>query len=235
MKQGESLIARNLAWFIKRHATNPHALAEAIAASTIWRDVRPVTQATLFRILSGQSKDPRTSTLQPLADYFGVSVSALREYDFQSSGLDNYGNSVPLSTAAPAGGSYPLLAWEQTGNGEEVATPQRARAHFPVDLGPHGFCLRVKGASMIAEPGVWPSFPEGIILYVNPDLSASTGHFVIVQRPGQRDALFRRLAEGDGGNRYLEALNPAWPERYVPLTPADRLRGVVVHADMMLV
>lgn len=35
-------------------------------------------QPTIHRILTGESTEPRLSTLKPLADYFGVSVSELR-------------------------------------------------------------------------------------------------------------------------------------------------------------
>ncbi len=37
-----------------------------------------VPQSTINRILSGVSRDPKTGTLQPLADYFGVTVAQLR-------------------------------------------------------------------------------------------------------------------------------------------------------------
>lgn len=37
-----------------------------------------MNQPTLLRIFSGQSRDPKTKTIIPLADYFGVSVPELR-------------------------------------------------------------------------------------------------------------------------------------------------------------
>lgn len=37
-----------------------------------------VHQPTIHRILTGESRDPRTATLQPLADYFRVSIAQLR-------------------------------------------------------------------------------------------------------------------------------------------------------------
>jgi len=53
---------------IEERDTNPTALAAATG----------VPQPTIHRILSGESKDPRTATLQPLADFFDVSVEFLR-------------------------------------------------------------------------------------------------------------------------------------------------------------
>ncbi len=40
-----------------------------------------VPQPTIFRILSGESKDPRHSTVKPLADFFGITVAQLRGDD----------------------------------------------------------------------------------------------------------------------------------------------------------
>lgn len=64
-------VARNLEWLIAKAKTSPYALEKATG----------VKQPTIHRILTGESSDPRTSTLQPLADYFAVSVSDLRDRD----------------------------------------------------------------------------------------------------------------------------------------------------------
>jgi len=41
-------------------------------------DATKVPQPTIFRILQGESRDPRNSTLKPIADYFGITVAQLR-------------------------------------------------------------------------------------------------------------------------------------------------------------
>lgn len=43
-----------------------------------------VPQPTIFRILTGESNDPRTKTLQPLAMHFGITVADLRDRDLSS-------------------------------------------------------------------------------------------------------------------------------------------------------
>jgi transcriptional regulator with XRE-family HTH domain len=40
--------------------------------------VTGVPQPTIHRILTGESSDPRTGSLRPIATYFGVSVAQLR-------------------------------------------------------------------------------------------------------------------------------------------------------------
>jgi phage repressor protein C with HTH and peptisase S24 domain len=44
-------------------------------------DITKVPQPTIFRILKGESKDPRSGTLRPLADYFAVTIAQLRGDD----------------------------------------------------------------------------------------------------------------------------------------------------------
>lgn len=58
----------------RQHGINPTVLAKATG----------VQQPTIHRILKGESDDPRTATLQPLADYFGVTVEFLRTADAEA-------------------------------------------------------------------------------------------------------------------------------------------------------
>jgi transcriptional regulator with XRE-family HTH domain len=71
MSNPASPIQKNLEWLIAKKRTNPYELQRATG----------VPQPTIHRILSGESNDPRTKTLQPLADYFGVTVADLRGSD----------------------------------------------------------------------------------------------------------------------------------------------------------
>lgn len=61
-------LQRNLLYLIQKRGINPTILAKEAG----------VQQPTLHRILSGESEDPRTATLQPLADYFNCTVEYLR-------------------------------------------------------------------------------------------------------------------------------------------------------------
>jgi phage repressor protein C with HTH and peptisase S24 domain len=74
MNSPELLVKKNLEWLIGQGKTNPYELQRATG----------VPQPTIHRILTGESTDPRTKTLQPLADYFRVSVADLRDRDLTS-------------------------------------------------------------------------------------------------------------------------------------------------------
>jgi SOS-response transcriptional repressor LexA len=84
---------------------------------------------------------------------------------------------------------------------------------------------------MTAPPGSYPSFPDGIKLFVSPDAEALPGKFVIITR-GEK-ATFKKLSLVDG-DLYLEALNPDWPDRYIRVQNGDRFCGVVRFAGFTL-
>jgi len=92
---------------------------------------------------------------------------------------------------------YPLISWVQAGRWTELCdnfepgNAEEWRACHK-NLGKCGFVLRVKGKSMTASEGEY-TFPEGFLLYVNPDAEASHGKFVIVRRKGGTEATFKRL------------------------------------------
>jgi DNA-binding Xre family transcriptional regulator len=74
MSNPATIVAKNLEWLISQRKTNPYELQRATG----------VPQPTIHRILTGESSDPRTKTLQPLADYFQVPLADLRERDLSS-------------------------------------------------------------------------------------------------------------------------------------------------------
>jgi SOS-response transcriptional repressor LexA len=55
--------------------------------------------------------------------------------------------------------------------------------------------------------------------------------FVVIRRNGENTATFKRLVELDGV-RFLEAINPEWPERYIRLQEGDVFCGVVKTATL---
>jgi phage repressor protein C with HTH and peptisase S24 domain len=76
MSNPVSIVQKNLEWLMAQRKTNPYELQR----------ITGVPQPTIHRILTGESNDPRTKTLQPLADYFGVPLADLRERDLSEPG-----------------------------------------------------------------------------------------------------------------------------------------------------
>jgi len=132
---------------------------------------------------------------------------------------------------------WPEISWVQAGMWTEIAenfVPTEDTKKYPchIDLGDDGFILRVDGPSMTAPPGVFPTFPQGFLLYVRPHEDVMPGKHVIVRRNGNT-ATFKKLVSVDG-ELYLEALNPDWPNQYMRLQADDVFCGVVMHAGFDL-
>lgn len=91
--------------------------------------------------------------------------------------------------------------------------------------GDYVYGLRVSGDSMTSPSGQFPTFPEGTILHVNPEIQAECGNLVIARRKGHSEATFKQL-KFDGDTPYLKALNPNFP----PIFEKFEVIGKVVSA-----
>lgn len=83
MTEEKPLVARNIGWLIKQAELDPTKLSKRIYEKLNAK----VPQATIHRIVEGQHKSPRNSTLQPIADYFGVGLYEILQHDFSLKGF----------------------------------------------------------------------------------------------------------------------------------------------------
>ena len=75
-----------------------------------------------------------------------------------------------------------------------------------------------------------PDFKPGDRIYVNPDIQTfdlQTDDLVIIACSGETEATFKKLII-EGGDKYLQPLNPDWPDQIIKLTEDCRLVGKVV-------
>ena len=131
-----------------------------------------------------------------------------------------------VETVPGTKGLYPLISWVQAGEWSEIAGSFDSNdaedwLPCPVRCGKGTFVLRVKGQSM--EPRVH----DGAYIFVDPDVAADNGKFVVVQLEDTQEATFKQLIV-EGGRMYLKALNPDWPTRIMEVTENAFICGVVV-------
>ena len=122
----------------------------------------------------------------------------------------------------PPGTGHPVISWVQAGTWtEERELPASAeRLNCPLPCGPDTFVLRIAGESMA------PSFPDGDYIFVDPDLTADHGSFVVVRRPADGAATFKQLVV-ENDRRYLKAANPNWPQPIIEADADAAVCGVV--------
>lgn len=204
------------------------------------RTSKGLTQAQLARA-AGLSSQSSIGNIENDTRGFGASILKIAEIlevspDYLQTGIDKQHLTSSNITPGPnlkGKGKYPVISWVQAGQWtgcEQIegwqADEWRISHH---DLGPHGYFLRVRGPSMTTPSGPY-SFPEGMILAINPQMEPTPGKFVIARRERDNEATFKRLVLLEG-ERYLEALNPDWPNRYIKMEPGDAIVGVVVDAS----
>lgn len=204
------------------------------------RTNKGLTQAQLARA-AGLSSQSSIGNIENDTRGYGASILKIAEIlevspDYLQTGIDKQHLTSSNITPGPnlkGKGKYPVISWVQAGQWtgcepiEEWQADEWRTSHH--DLGPHGYFLRVRGPSMTAPAGPY-SFPEGMILAINPQKEATPGQFVIARRDRDNEATFKRLVVLEG-ERYLEALNPDWPNRYMKMEPGDAIVGVVVDAS----
>lgn len=135
---------------------------------------------------------------------------------------------VNVSPAPRVRGQVPLISWVRAGEWTRVEDPYAVGdaeqwVSCPVSHGPRTFVLRVRGSSME------PDFPDGQWIFVDPDCMPRNGSLVVVRLDGSMEATFKRLVI-EGYQQYLEALNPHWPQRIVPINQDAQILGVVIFA-----
>lgn len=216
----EIFVKNNLALLIARADTNPNALELATG----------VPQPTIHRILSGESKDPRTSTIQPLADYFGVDASDLRHRNFAIEGIQRSMQNVmhaPIGTR-----KIPLVSYVQAGEWTETVDsyhPGDAASWIFTDqeLSVSAFALEIKGDSML------PEFKPGDRVIIDPAVRPNPGDFVVAKN-GDHEATFKKYRPrgvNEHGDQVIELvpLNPDFPSIRSDTSPLTIIGTMMEH------
>jgi SOS-response transcriptional repressor LexA len=108
----------------------------------------------------------------------------------------------------------PLISWVSAGSFVEAIDnhqPGQADEWIDVSIKPkrNSFALRVVGDSMTSAEGI--SFPEGMIIIVEPEMAAESNDFVIAKRD-DGEVTFKQLVK-DSGEWFLKPLNSRYPMR----------------------
>ena len=123
---------------------------------------------------------------------------------------------------------YPVSDWRESCEVRDGESTVYDTARFELtDYHAQGaaFWLTVVGDAMTAPSGV--SIAEGMMILVDPAIVPEPGKLVIAQWADSTEATFRKLIE-EGGQRYLDPLNPTYPKALY--TDECRILGVVVQA-----
>ncbi|WP_427167907.1 LexA family protein [Citrobacter koseri] len=172
----------------------------------------------------GDSK-PRKGVLLNLAAALGTSVEWLATGNGQGPDIRHIKRTVtvrevPLLTQAQAfGGEYELEDFlDGTSASDFIPGPPNASEYT--------FALRVQGDSMQSAGS--PSFPDGSIIFVDPQIAPENGDFGIFTIESSQDTTFKQFII-DQGIGYLRPLNPNYP--MIPVSVEPEAIGKVIASQ----
>lgn len=189
-----------------------------------------VTQPTIHRIITGESKAPKRENIERIARALKVSSKWLWDGGAkpENSGFDA---NIELALQPTRVFTYPEISWVQAGSAMEAIELSNVSTcpHHTSDVwaGERGFWLRVVGASMTSPTG--NSFPEGFLILVAPDIEPHHGQYVVAKMVDSNEATFKQLVR-DAGELFLRPLNPAYPTK--PIDESWAIVGTVVDGKL---
>lgn len=125
----------------------------------------------------------------------------------------------------------PLISWVKAGCWSEVAdiyadSDAEALLPCPVSHSYRAFALKIRTESMF-NPHERHSFRDGDVIFVDPMVEPVHRSLVVIKLEGAQEATFRQLII-EGSQKYLKALNPAWPEPIILANENTTLCGVAI-------
>lgn len=169
-------------------------------------------QPTVHRIATGICEHPHLSSLQPLADFFSVSIGQIKGHEL-----------IPWLDRAC---KVPLISWVETLNwpmNKELLL-ENEQILTDANVGQTGFAVRIKDASMD------PVFPKNTLLIADSARQAKDRSYVIAKLANHPEAIFRQLLI-DAGQRYLKPLSPDLDcYKMTLLNNNDKILSVVLQA-----
>ncbi len=182
-------------------------------------------QPTVHRIAEGTIKQPHESSLVPIAKFFNVSIEQLRG-ETPINWLDVHG---VLKEGPETISAVPVLNWEEAEeNPQNLHKTNTRRKSIIIDkhIGINAFALIMKDSSM------YPLFPKGTLLIVDPDKEAKDRSFIIIKIKNQQQIIFRQLFI-DAHQRYIKPLSPDLNQfKMLAVNNNDRICGILVQARM---
>ncbi|MGI0120170.1 LexA family protein [Zooshikella sp. RANM57] len=136
--------------------------------------------------------------------------------------------SVELVTSFIKEEKAPLLNWVEAVNWQEHALSKTDEGYLcPIKASANTFVLKVHGSSME------PLLREGDYIFVDPQEQASSSDIVVFQDEDSNEAICRQLVI-EGGQKFIKAINPNWPEQVRIATSSSKVIGKVVSSFTLL-
>lgn len=171
-----------------------------------------LSSANIHRLLTGKAKKPLPSTLEPIANFFSLSVEQLI-------GLED----LPDCSLYNKVFEIPLHSWHEL-SATELSQLKHPHEKIAVSSNKNQKCFATK----LQCTHMWPLFPEGTVLIFDPDKKVNDGNYVLVKTHDNM-CLFRQIFIGDESMQ-LFPISPDHRNSSKKLNEKDKILGVLVEA-----
>lgn len=170
-----SQMALNLQALLQNHRLTTSQLAQNLG----------VPMMTIRRLLSGETADPRISTLKLVADYFKIPVDSLLAENhpiFIHSSMNMKPHFVPV------------ISWSQAGeiaSLDDLDLTQWKEWH-PITLNEDKMISK-QSYALESRPSMHPRFPRGTLFIIDPEFRPNDGDLVLVKIKKNNQLTLREL------------------------------------------
>jgi len=174
-----------------------------------------LVQPVVYRMISGETINPKIETLIPLARYFKITVDQL------------IGQSALASTHTKTSNrviKLPIISWQEAIDWPDVPLQEKVTSycHTNTTVSETAFALTIKNSTMA------PSFPEKSLIVVDNETPLKNKDFAIIHLKKRKEAIFRQVLF-DGEDLYLKSLNPDFKVIHLHKSDDYRCLGVVLE------
>lgn len=204
-------IGERIKWARQQRGLTQQALARAAGVST----------STIGNLESGLREKPRE--LNAIAGALQASISWIE------SGRGTWNHDPNVEPGPDVRGLVPLISWIRAGSWDEASDPlvpgdAEKWLACPTPHSSSSYVLRVKGDSMTAPHGNTRTYPEGCLIFVDPEKrSPVNGDRIIAKLEGENEVTFKAYKNEDG-RQWLQPLNPS----HEPIRQKFRVLGTVI-------
>jgi SOS-response transcriptional repressor LexA len=180
-----------------------------------------IAQPTLYRWMVEDAREPRHSSLAPLADFFNVTVFDLLERNLET------GDKVQMKAFVTARREVPLMRISKDGMKVEAAGENDTVPAMKIKATRDMFAITVVGDSMA------PFLPGDSVVILTPkhEIITGKGMKIVLAREPVTQALVLRRLEHEGGHWYLLPENVVYGTSC--LVEAPDVLGTVVEAQIV--
>lgn len=185
----ENNLASNLKMLFEEQKLNINQLSQLL----------DIPFMTIKRLLTGETTDPRISTIMTVAEYFGVTVDTLMGKNTQST-MTASKETKPLL--------IPILRWEaiEKINSVDDLDLTAWSEWQPISLNEETV-ISDKTFALESRPSMSPRYPKETVFIIDPETKATDGDIVLVKFKENNGLTLRQLVI-DPPEQKLEAIVP---------------------------